>query len=94
MALTQAEQYEPFWRKHRDDWRPCTPDDIHGLAEDRTFTPPSRAHLKRLARVRPEITPAVARPAPDHSRRREINQAHAASARVREAIARAKRLEA
>lgn len=94
MALTQCEAYEPFWRKHRDDWRPCTPDDVHGLREDRTFQPPSKAHLKRLARPRPVVTPAVARPAPDHSRRREINQAHAAARVVREAIARAKKLEA
>lgn len=97
MALTQAEQYEPFWRQHRDYWKPCTPDDVHGLAEDRTFQPPSRAHLKRLARAqREQEYVGVARPRPpiDNSRRREINQAHAAARVVREAMARAKKLEA
>lgn len=94
MALTQAEQYEPFWRQHRDYWKPCTPDDVHGLAEDRTFQPPSRAHLKRLTRERPEVTVARPRPPIDNSRRREINQAHAAARVVREAMARAKRMEA
>ena len=66
MALTQCEQYEPFWRKHRDDWRPCTPADVWGLREDREFQPPSRGHLKRLLRPRPTVTPAApARNEPD-----------------------------
>lgn len=91
--MTQAESYEPFWRAHRDNWKPCTPDDVHGLAEDRTFTPPSKAHLKRIARFRPVVTAPDIRPVLDNSRRREINQARAASAGVREAIARAKSKE-
>ena len=90
MAMTQAESYEPFWRAHRDNWKPCTPDDVHGLAEDRTFTPPSKGHIKRIRRFRPVVTPCEPRPVLDNSRRREINQAHVHAAGVREAIARAK----
>jgi len=83
MAMTQAESYADLWTQHRDYWKPCTPDDIHGLREDREFEPPSRAHRKRLARDRPEVT--VARPAPpvDQSARLRINQASAHGARIK-----------
>lgn len=94
MALTQAESYADLWAAHRDRAGPLTPDDVWGLREDRHFQPPSKGHLKRLARVRPVVTPLVARPEPDHSRRREINRALAAASVVHEAIARAKRREA
>jgi hypothetical protein len=58
MALTQAESFEPFWRAHRDNWRACTPADVWGLREDRTFEPPSKAHTRRLTRTRPVVTAA------------------------------------
>lgn len=77
MALTQAESYADFWSQHRDYAGPVKCDDVFALREDREYTPPSKAHLKRLARVRPEVTPAKVSPTPDHSRRREINQAAA-----------------
>ena len=92
--MAQSDQFHETWAYLRDHAKPIVPDDVHDLREVRTFQPPSRAHLKRVARPRPLVTPAVPRPEPDHSRRREINQAHAAARVVREAIARAKKLEA
>lgn len=92
--MAQSDQFHEQWEVVRDKARPVVPDDVYFLAEARRDMPPSKAHVKRLLRVRPEVTPATARPAPDHSRRREINQAHAAARVAREAIARAKRLEA
>lgn len=86
MALTQAESYEPFWRQHRDYWRACTPDDVHGLIEDRTFVPPSKAHIKRIQRPRPLVTLAHPTTAPDRSARVLHNQAVAASHVVRAAM--------
>lgn len=73
MSLVQCDQYAPYWEKHRDDWKPSTPADIWGLREDREFTAPSRAHIKRLERVRPEVV--VARPiVRDTTARADLNR--------------------
>lgn len=75
MGLVQCDQYEPFWAAHRDNWKPCTPADVWGLREDRTFQPPSKAHLKRLTRVRPVVVVARPRPVSDSPRQRELREA-------------------
>lgn len=75
MAMTQAESYADLWAAHRDRAGPLTPDDVYGLADDRHFQPPSKAHAKRLARLRPYTTPLVLGPTPDVTRRRQINEA-------------------
>lgn len=82
MALTQAESYADLWTQHRDYAGPVKCDDVFALREDREYTPPSKAHLKRLTKSRPEVSPATVSPKPDHSRRREINQAAAHGARI------------
>lgn len=82
MGMTQAEQYEPFWRAHRDSWKPVTPADVWGLREDRTFQPPSKGHLKRLARMRPIVTPAEKRQRDADGARAAVNQRAAAGKRV------------
>jgi hypothetical protein len=86
MAMTQAESYADLWAAHRDQARPVTPADVWGLREDRHFQPPSKAHLKRLARIRPVVVVAKAKPpsAPDPVVLRH-NQAVTASMAVRAA---------
>lgn len=83
MAMTQAESYADLWEHHRDRAGPVKADDVFALRDDRTFQPPSRGHLKRLQRVRPEVTPIIPRPALDNSRRAEVNRALAAGAHLR-----------
>jgi len=55
---TQCSGYADFWEAHRDRAGPLTPADVWGLREDREFQPPSRGHLRRLRRFRPEVFPA------------------------------------
>ncbi len=73
MSMVQCEQYAPFWEAHRDNWKPSTPADVWGLREDREFEPPSRAHVKRIERVRPVVV--VRRPVKvDTSVRADLNR--------------------
>jgi len=75
--MSQSEQFGEAWAHVRDHERPVRPDDVWFLREARADMPPSKAHLKRLAKPRPEIVRAKVLPEPDRSRRREINQAAA-----------------
>jgi len=78
--MSQSEQFGEAWGHVRDHARPVRQDDVWFLDEARVYAPPSKAHLKRLARNHEPKSPA--RPEPDRSRRREINQAAAHGARV------------
>jgi hypothetical protein len=91
---TQCSSYADLWAAHRDRAGPLTPADVYGLAHDREFVAPSRAHIKRLQRARPYTTPAPS-PRPDvlSAARIAHNVAVSAAAPVRDAIARAKRLQ-
>lgn len=82
MAMTQAESYADSWAQHRDYAGPVKADDVFALRDDRDFQAPSRAHVKRIQRERPEITLAGRPRLSDTVRRREINQALAFAKRA------------
>jgi hypothetical protein len=82
VAMTQAESYADLWGQHRDYAGPVKADDVFALRDDRDFQPPSRAHIKRIERARPEITLASRPRLSDTVRRREINQALAFAKRA------------
>lgn len=84
MAMTQAESYADFWVAHRDRAGPLSPADVWGLREDREFVAPSKAHVKRLTRVRPVVTRADAK-VPDVSARQSLAQRVRAGRQVLEA---------
>lgn len=46
------------WPYMRDNAKPVTPLDAYYLAQCRTYCPPSKAHVKRLLKLRPQITKA------------------------------------
>lgn len=71
---TQCAGYADLWAAHRDNMRPVTPADVWGLREDRDFQPPSRAHIKRLQRVRPMVTRAEFYPHDANGDRVRCNQ--------------------
>lgn len=56
--MSQSQHFHVVWEHERDHARPVVPDDVGQLAVVRTFQPPSKAHRARLARVRPDVTPA------------------------------------
>lgn len=65
------------WGHLRDTLKPTTPYAAECLACARTFEPPSKAHLKRLKRLRLAVTP-VREPKPiDTTPRKRINEAMA-----------------
>ena len=80
--MAQSDQFHEAWAQVRDYARPVLPDDVYFLDEARADAPPSRAHVKRLQRVRPEITAAQPRVALDYTRQQQINQAVSAGARI------------
>jgi hypothetical protein len=57
------------WGWLRDHAKPTTPYAADQLAMCRTYEPPSKAHLKKLSKLRLAVTPARARPEPDRSAR-------------------------
>lgn len=61
--MGQSEQFHEQWAYLRDHAKPIVPDDVYDLRAVREFQPPSRAHVKRIQRVRPVVV--VARPRPD-----------------------------
>lgn len=52
---TQCANWAPTWAHLRDHAKPVVPDDVGQLAEVREQTPPSKAHVKRLTRLRPVV---------------------------------------
>lgn len=55
---TQCANWAPTWAHLRDNAKPVVPDDVGQLAEVREMLPPSKAHVKRLTRVRPVVVKA------------------------------------
>lgn len=53
--MAQSEQFHEVWAYLRDHAKPVVPDDVGQLAEVREQKPPSRAHVKRIKRVRPAV---------------------------------------
>lgn len=54
--MSQSEQFGEAWGHIRDNARPVIADDVYFLDEARADMPPSKAHLRRLARSRPTVT--------------------------------------
>lgn len=52
---TQCANWAPTWAYLRDHAKPVVPDDVGQLAEVREQKAPSKAHIKRLTRVRPLV---------------------------------------
>lgn len=52
---TQCANWAPTWAHIRDYGKPVVPDDVGQLAEVRAMVPPSKAHVKRLTRLRPAV---------------------------------------
>ena len=73
--MGQSEQFHEQWAYLRDNARPVVPDDVFDLRAVREFQPPSKAHVKRLERVRPTVTIRSERPKPECARRRELAKA-------------------
>ena len=69
MMKTQCSNWAEPWAHLRDNAKPIAPRDVDELAEVRVMVPPSKAHIKRLQRVRPVVVVARAKPtAPDTAR--------------------------
>lgn len=56
--MAQSEQFHEVWAYLRDNAKPVVPDDVGQLAEVREMKAPSKAHIKRIRRARPTVTPA------------------------------------
>lgn len=68
------------WPHCRDNTRGTTPYAVEQLAKCRTYTPPSKAHVKRLLKLRPKYGIATPPPAPcprGQAERRATNEAMA-----------------
>jgi hypothetical protein len=73
--MGQSEQFHEQWAYLRDHAKPIVPDDVFDLRAVREFQPPSKAHLKRIARERPAVTPLRDRPKLSDGQRERINSA-------------------
>lgn len=73
--MAQSDQFHETWAYLRDHAKPIRPDDVADLRAVREFQPPSRAHIKRIERVRPFVLVATPKPVSDVTRRIELNQA-------------------
>lgn len=75
--MSQSEQFGEAWAYLRDNARPVVPDDVYYLREIRADMPPSRAHIKRLKKSRPEIVPTKPRGTSCATARLRANEAAA-----------------
>lgn len=75
--MSQSEQFGEAWAYVRDHARPVIQDDVYFLDGARADMPPSKAHVRRLKRLRPEVVPDQPRGTASHERRLHINQAAA-----------------
>ena len=73
--MAQSDQFHETFAYLRDNARAVRPDDVYALREAREFQAPSRAHIKRIERVRPMVLVATPKPVSDVTRRIELNQA-------------------
>lgn len=80
--MAQSDQFHESFAYIRDNARAVRPDDVYALAEAREFAPPSRAHIKRIERVRPTVTKAEPKVVSDLGDRRRMVNAAAAMARA------------
>jgi len=73
--MSQSEQFHESWSHIRDHARPVIQDDVYFLEAARADMPPSKAHVKRLTKFRPDVVPDKGRANSCAKRRVEINQA-------------------
>jgi len=80
--MSQSEQFGEAWGHIRDNARPVIADDVYFLDEARADMPPSKAHLRRLARSRPTVTTPTPWGTSSALARRRANEAAAHGERI------------